>query len=1283
VRRLALAVTLALTACNGPSDPPPPDDDNTAPVATIDTPDGDIAVEEGDSVNFAGTCTDPDEDDTLTHSWDFGDETSTDADPGDILLPVGVLTVTYSCSDGVETSDSVSVVVTVRATAANTAPVATIDAPDGNIAVEEGDSVNFAGTCSDPDEDETLTHAWDFGDETSTDADPGDILLPVGVHTVTYSCSDGEQTSDSSSVVVTVSAIDANTAPVATIDAPDGDLVVEEGESVAFAGTCTDPDEDETLTHAWDFGATTSTDADPGDILLPVGVHTVTYRCSDDDSTSAVAQVVVTVNAPPSVQIDAPLTDVVLNEGQLLELEATCTDTETPLSHAWSLGQTVEDPGFVALPAVGVYEVTYTCTDALGAASSTSFQLLVNDIPSAQIDAPAEAVIAIAEGDDVTFSGTCSDSDATAAPDHDWSFDGAGTSTAEDPGEIAFSTPGLYQVTYRCTDEHGAQSAEVTRDVEVNGRPSGTITQPASDLTVNTGDTVAFSSSCSDPELDEAVSHLWSFDGAAADATSAAPSILFDAAGEFEVTYTCSDSLGAADLTAATVTITVNGAPVASIDHPVEVSLGVGDSLSFSGTCADADGPGDLLHEWQFDTHLDFAEVEDPGERTFEVPGDFEVAYTCTDELGLSDTATKLVHVLPLHTIGGRVTGYAGSGLVLQNNGGDDLPLVRSEDFTFSLPVREGLDYEITVASSPSGPAQVCDVYGGSGTVGSGDVRDVLIYCHSEGAPFFVTPTGSGSSDGSSWENAATIGQLAAMGPGQVAWVQAGVYRNTLATPSTTPVANLTAGHAIYGGFAGTETTFAERAGLAPSILDGDVNDDDVVDASDTHPVVLLDDRTEIDGFVVREGNANGVSTAAFGGGAKVVFASTATFADVTFLENHGAAGAAIEVQGSSHATILGCRFIANVATSASGNSGTVYAGSASLTIVDSLFYRNQAEVGGAVHYIRFSSASVLAVRRTAFIQNSAQTSGAMRIDGGDAFLDDNLFLDNAATAVNGVGGALELVSGFSTNRQVHINGTIFAENQANSRGGAILFDDVETVARDVVFWKNSAVTSAGGALQGFNRAFYGSQVSATGNTQGTSGPLAQGSITVSLDRSAIYHPEGSWGSNVFSDCDDTCIDSQRASNSDSALTILDGSTDSLGNPFLATPSGHLFLAQEDAGDLFTSACVDAGSAIPTETTWRSTTTRSDLALDVPQIDRGAHYSPDAAIIWEAEADASTLLWSTTGASECWLYSDADETADLLPPSGNQAHGKPAGAVLALVCMGGTGAPAAVVLETD
>jgi hypothetical protein len=79
--------------------------------------------------------------------------------------------------------------------------------------------------------------------------------------------------------------------------------------------------------------------------------------------------------------------------------------------------------------------------------------------------------------------------------------------------------------------------------------------------------------------------------------------------------------------------------------------------------------------------------------------------------------------------IGGTVTGLAGSGLVLQDNGGDDLPVSSDGSFQFPTPVASGATFAVTVLTQPSLPTQTCTVVGGTGTVGSGDVTSVAVNC--------------------------------------------------------------------------------------------------------------------------------------------------------------------------------------------------------------------------------------------------------------------------------------------------------------------------------------------------------------------------------------------------------------------------------------------------------------------------------------------------------------------------------------------------------------------------
>ena len=94
------------------------------------------------------------------------------------------------------------------------------------------------------------------------------------------------------------------------------------------------------------------------------------------------------------------------------------------------------------------------------------------------------------------------------------------------------------------------------------------------------------------------------------------------------------------------------------------------------------------------------------------------------------------------YTVGGAVSGLIGSGLVLQDNGGDDLPISAAGTFTFSQTVGSGVAYAVTVKTQPTNPNQTCTVVGGSGTMGSANVTDVAVNCAT--STFTVSGTVSG-----------------------------------------------------------------------------------------------------------------------------------------------------------------------------------------------------------------------------------------------------------------------------------------------------------------------------------------------------------------------------------------------------------------------------------------------------------------------------------------------------------------------------------------------------------
>lgn len=80
-------------------------------------------------------------------------------------------------------------------------------------------------------------------------------------------------------------------------------------------------------------------------------------------------------------------------------------------------------------------------------------------------------------------------------------------------------------------------------------------------------------------------------------------------------------------------------------------------------------------------------------------------------------------------SIGGRVTGLAGSGLVLQLNRGNDLSIVANSPFAFATALADGAAYEVTVRRPPTNPAQVCSISNGSGTVAGGNITNIAINC--------------------------------------------------------------------------------------------------------------------------------------------------------------------------------------------------------------------------------------------------------------------------------------------------------------------------------------------------------------------------------------------------------------------------------------------------------------------------------------------------------------------------------------------------------------------------
>ena len=108
--------------------------------------------------------------------------------------------------------------------------------------------------------------------------------------------------------------------------------------------------------------------------------------------------------------------------------------------------------------------------------------------------------------------------------------------------------------------------------------------------------------------------------------------------------------------------------------------------------------------------------------------GDFDIlAASSTD-----DTVAWYENAPPVFTIGGSVSGLTGTGLVLQNNGGNDLNIPADGAFTFSTALDDLSNYTVTVLSQPVSPNQVCRIENGSGVLAGADISNVVVSCRDD-----------------------------------------------------------------------------------------------------------------------------------------------------------------------------------------------------------------------------------------------------------------------------------------------------------------------------------------------------------------------------------------------------------------------------------------------------------------------------------------------------------------------------------------------------------------------
>jgi hypothetical protein len=202
-----------------------------------------------------------------------------------------------------------------------------------------------------------------------------------------------------------------------------------------------------------------------------------------------------------------------------------------------------------------------TAVQALRAATNTP--------PRSVIDSPGADLI-ILPHTSVTFQGNCVAAEDNPSFTFAWNFSGvAPPTTVQNPGDITFPTPGVFPITFTCTDAAGrVDPAPATRTIIVNSPPESQISSPPADLTISTGTSVDFAGTCTDSDNNVPLTFFWNFGGGASPSTSTEQNpqdVVFNTSGTFPVSFACTDALGVVVQSPATVSVTVSAVTTSRI----------------------------------------------------------------------------------------------------------------------------------------------------------------------------------------------------------------------------------------------------------------------------------------------------------------------------------------------------------------------------------------------------------------------------------------------------------------------------------------------------------------------------------------------------------------------------------------------------------------------------------------------------------------------------------------------------------------------------------------------
>ncbi|MGE5461998.1 MAG: choice-of-anchor Q domain-containing protein [Syntrophothermus sp.] len=310
---------------------------------------------------------------------------------------------------------------------------------------------------------------------------------------------------------------------------------------------------------------------------------------------------------------------------------------------------------------------------------------------------------------------------------------------------------------------------------------------------------------------------------------------------------------------------------------------------------------------------------------------------------------------------------------------------------------------------------------------------------HSGSRIHYVKSDAQGANNGISWADAFTDLQsaLATAFSGDEIWVAAGTYRPTTGSDRSVSF-TLKNDVALYGGFAGSETSLAQRDTLAnPTVLSGDIgNLDD--DRDNSYHVVVgsgTNNSAILDGFTVTEGHTKELadfSPESRGGGMYSYYGSP-NVRNVAFINNYGEFGGGMYNGGDF-------------------NPGLEPEIAAYPILTDVIFKNNSSFEGGGLfneNHIQATLSNVIFEGNTA-----VRGGGGMEDRQGFPSLTNVVFKNNWGGLASGGMQNFSIKASFTN--------VTFSGNSSSMYGGGLVNSSTDPILMNVTFYGNSAEQGGG-----------------------------------------------------------------------------------------------------------------------------------------------------------------------------------------------------------------------------